>query len=648
MGSAKRLSACLLSLLFLCQSAAAEESIEDLLKTYRKESDLSRRTKKENAGFVVVYTRDDLERMQVYRLTDILRELRFQSYMINDFGMVDPIHIDPYFYSSDVIKVYVNDHEITTGFSGSGLQFYGNVDMGMFDHVEVYYHTPVLDIATEPAAILVKLYTKEPERENGGSLSARLGERGSQEISASYARVMGEWSYYAYAEESENNFRHEHNRVEAFGRDYTVSRDYAQQHLYLDLHKKSQRLELEYLGQKHDPFTAQSVWITPTGGDWEQPMLRAAYSSDFLDDSLHLDASYVYSELTFDMRSDAPFWGQMIPDYRSSVTYPPYGTNRFHLHVDGNLFTAKSYYEKRLWPKHLVKAGVEYRYKDASVSDYRFNTLAIADRDAYMHYGSVYLQDQYAVLPNAMLSASFKYNYYDFTRHSDDPAHETLATWQGRVAFSYLDGPWSYKAFLNHVEFPTQLYVLVLHNYTLDSQIYNAVSGEVKRLGEKNDIRFLLSRSWMSDIFIMHTLHPQEVIRTDFRMTNASFDYTHRFSDDHRLDFNLNWSKYRDLPVTKTGFLAGYVRLLDTFGDLDLFNEVIYREKTPYLDTGWDYSAGAVYHVTRDFKIAIKGVNILDKAQDEVFVVAPGLEPSDRVILPIVGRQLYVSMEWLF
>ncbi|WP_456451225.1 TonB-dependent receptor plug domain-containing protein [Hydrogenimonas sp.] len=622
----------------------AEESIESLLKSYRKEADLSKQTKKENAGFVVVYTRDDMERMQIYRLSDILRELRFKTHNLNDFGMADPIHDDPYFYSSDIIKVYVNDHEITSGFSGSGLQFYGNVDMGMFDHVEVYYHAPVLDIATEPAAILIKLYTKDPERENGGSLVARLGDRGTQELALSHAKVMEEWSYYAYAEESDNNFRHYTNTLprDLGGKSYEVSREYIQQHVYLDLHNDTQRLELEYLDQKHDPFTGQSLLITPTGGYWKQPMLRASYSADLLDDELHVDASYIYSELNFDITSDGPFWGQFIGDFNVTLAPP----NHFHTDVDGNLFTVKTYYEKKVWDKHLVKMGLEYRYKDATLKNYYFDFKKAPDRDAYMHYSSVYVQDQYQVISNAMLSASIKYNYYDFERHAVDTIHDSMDTWQGRVAFSYIKDEWYFKIFASHVEFPTQLYVLVLHDYILDSQKFNAVSSEIKYKGEKNDYRVFLSHSWMEDIFLMNTLQPHVILRTDFQMNNLSFDFTHRFSPNHRLDFNINWSKFDDIEVPKTGFLAGCVRLLDTFGSLDLYNEIIYREETPYLDTGWDYSVGAIYHVTPDLKFSLKAINVLDEAQEQFFLT-PGINEGYKT-MPIVGKQFYVSVEWLF
>jgi iron complex outermembrane receptor protein len=637
-----------------------EESIDVLLKNYRKEADLSNQTKKENAGYVVVYTRDDLERMQIFRLSDIFKELQFLRYNLNNFGMPDPLHVEPFFYSSDAIKLYVNNHEITSGFSGSGLQFYGNVDMGMFDHVEIYYGAPVLDVATEPSAIVIKLYTKSPERENGGNLTLRVGDRGSQEAFMSHARDLGEWSYFVYVEESENNFKHTQNRVTfdipgivSIDRAFQVSQDYSQQHLFLDLHRDMHSLELEYLGQKHDPFTAQSLYIAPESGDSQQPMYRVSYSGDFLDDAFHVDLSFIRSELEFDMRSFGPYWGQLLIDTERNDPSVYINDNTFNLHVNGDIFTAKSYYEERIGDVHLVKIGAEYRYKNADLDDYRFNDYRFEDKQADMDIWSIYVQDQIQVRSNAMLSLSLKYNYYDFERKSSNSAEETLSTWQGRVAFSTIFDAWHLKGFLNHVEFPTQLYVLVMHDNKLESQKLDGISGEIKRVGKKNDVRLFLSYSWMHDIQVLGVDDIHRHRLADVERFNASMDYVHRFSDDHRLDINVNWVKFKDDELLskrfpKDHYFGGYVRLLDTFDSIDLFNELVYHENRGELDAGWDYSAGIIYHVNDDLSFALKGVDIFDGAQEGYYLKRlPGTTMTGMPI-PTVGRQFYLSMEWLF
>lgn len=649
------------------QPLFAEESIEDLLKSYRKEADLSKQTKKENAGFVIVYTRDDLERMQVYRLSDLLKSMWFFRYDLNSFGMPDPLQQNPVFYSSDSIKIYVNDHEMTSGFSGSGLLFYGNIDMGMFDHVEIYYDSPVLDVATESSIAVIKLYTKEPARENGGDLVLRLGNRGMQETSASYAQVLDKWSYYAYAQESENYFRHEQNQG------YDISKDYRQQHLFFNLKRENHEFEFEYLNSDHDPFTAQSMEITPIGGYWEMPFYRASYSGEWLDEKLHTDFSYIHSSIEMEMRSKSLFWGQIYfpfaptgdpsnpvdpanPFNPGSWIPGPDGNHYFKYEGSGDVFTTKVYYD-HVWERHQLRFGAEYRYKSSEVDEMRFNHIENAKDKAYFNIGSFYLQDQVSVKENAMLSLSFKYNFYDLHRKYDGTSTEdSLDTWQGRIAYSQIDDRWHYKIFLTHTELPTQLFELLLHDAVLDTQKYTSLSGEAKYIEGPDQFRLILSGNRAEDINIIDwsVTHGSRVQLVDIDLFNSVFEAIHHIDENHRIDFNLHYTHMdKKFPNANKNFVGGTLRLLDTFGKWDLFNELIFRQKTRGLDAGWDFNAGVKYHATKDLTFALKGVNIFDSAKETNYYtlhMQPGVADPilGRVTLPVVERQVYFSVEWLF
>ena len=654
-------------ILGIFQPLWAEESIDDLLKSYRKEADLSKETKKENAGFVVVYTRDDLERMQVYRLSDLIKSMWFLHYDLNSFGMPDPMQQNPVFYSSDSIKIYVNDHEMTSDFSGSGLLFYGNIDMGMFDHAEIYYDSPVLDVATEPAIAVIKLYTKKPERENGGDLVLRLGDQGMQEASVSYAKIFDQWSWYAYAQESENYFRHDQHLG------YDISKDYRQQHLFFNLEREDHRLELEYLNQSHDPFTAQSMAITPKGGYWRMPFYRASYSGEWAEKSLHTDISYIHSSIEMDMRSKSLFWGQLYfpfaptgnpanptdPDnpFNPGSWIPgPDGNHHFRFEGSGDIFTAKIYHD-RVWGKHQLRFGAEYRYKSSEVDEMRFNHVRNANDEASFNIGSFYLQDQISVRDNSMLSLSFKYNYYDLNRRYDgDSYDDSLDTWQGRVAYSFIDDRWHYKVFLTHSELPTQLFELLLHDAQLDTQKYTSLSGEAKYVSDKDRFRLILSGSKAEDINIVDwsVTHGSRVDLVDIDLFNAVFEVVHNISENHRIDFNIHYSHMdKAFPNANENYVGGLVRLLDTFDRWDIFNEIVFKQKTHGLDAGWDYNAGIKYHATKDLTFSIKGVNIFGEAKETNYYtleMQPGASTPllGQIALPVVEKQVYFSLEWLF
>ena len=101
-----------LYVLFLILSVSAyAQDIDDLLTQYKEASELSHKTKDEAAGNLIVYTRDDLERMQANTLKDIIKSLRFFQYAENRMGQPDMLNQDPITYYSKGVRLYLNDNE---------------------------------------------------------------------------------------------------------------------------------------------------------------------------------------------------------------------------------------------------------------------------------------------------------------------------------------------------------------------------------------------------------------------------------------------------------------------------------------------------------------------------------------------------------
>jgi len=115
---------------FLLSSICAQD-IDSLLQNYKEESDHSNKTKDESAGNLIVYTRDDLERMQVESLKDILKSLRLFSYFENRLGQTDILNADPLSYYSKSVRIYLNENELLTSIAGSGLITFGGHGDGL-------------------------------------------------------------------------------------------------------------------------------------------------------------------------------------------------------------------------------------------------------------------------------------------------------------------------------------------------------------------------------------------------------------------------------------------------------------------------------------------------------------------------------------
>ena len=65
---------------------AKEADLSQLLQNYASSEALYHKTKIESAGHVIVYSRRDLERMQAYRLSDVLKTIPVFTLQISRIG----------------------------------------------------------------------------------------------------------------------------------------------------------------------------------------------------------------------------------------------------------------------------------------------------------------------------------------------------------------------------------------------------------------------------------------------------------------------------------------------------------------------------------------------------------------------------------
>ena len=183
--------------IFFYQDGKAE-NIDALLGVYAEEADLSNKTKKESAGHVTVYTRRDLERMQVKSLYELLKNVVPFRYNEDTSGYTDLTFVDFQPSKSNNFRVYFNDHEIVTPYYGNGLMLFSQIDFGIVDHVEIYRGIPSFEFGVEPAAYVIKLYSKKPSRELGGRVSTALASHGTTDTNIYYADELDSFSYIGY------------------------------------------------------------------------------------------------------------------------------------------------------------------------------------------------------------------------------------------------------------------------------------------------------------------------------------------------------------------------------------------------------------------------------------------------------------------
>jgi iron complex outermembrane receptor protein len=604
------------------------------LDLYRKNNDLSEKTKNEALGHITIYTRDDIERMQAYKLSDLLQSLRLFRYDENMFGMTDVFHEDPIPYLSSMVKIYINDHEITSAFTGNGLFVYGNIDLGFVDHVEIYEGTSSTYVNTDPSLATIKLYSKDPSREDGSHIQAYVGSRGTNHQNISFATDTKDLKYYLYASRTDaNREKYEH-------KDHTLSRDYEDLHALFTLKYKNIDLDAEILKHRKDAFLSYSMFATPQDSDMEYLMGRISTKISFLDDdSLKLFLSVVRFDESTDLNMDGTRWSSDIDDFKL---------------VDDNLTSSSldDTYDIKLektltYNMHHLITGTQFRFKH--FHDVEVYNRGIKDTDpefAEHKILSFYLQDDYMFNEQHLLSISGKINHYHSKSNRND---DIFNTYQARAGYIYSSKNDSFKTFLSFMQIPTEQYSLTIsksNNIEILDMI-DLTSEYIKTIGSH---QVSLTAQFVQNDNMNGLLSTNNSDKSD--SYSASIKYNYNFDEFNNLKSMLYMNEFPSLitnDIRKS--VGGFIQLFNHYNRWDIFNEAVYYELIDTPAHGLTYNASLRYHISRDFIVSLKGSNIFNSAakSEYNYLSINGFIPSlQSLYYSPIDQLISVGLEYSF
>ncbi|NOR57959.1 MAG: TonB-dependent receptor plug domain-containing protein, partial [Sulfurimonas sp.] len=227
--------------------------LDDLLAQYEKSESLYHKTKIESAGHIILFSREDLDQMQAYTLNDVLKTIRMYNIQATRTGMTTLVKSGSNQVAPNPVKIFLNSHELNSETLGNALTQYGKMGLYFIDHIEVYQAGNSVTFGNEPGSMIIKLYTKEPSRENATSTQVSVDTRGSLNLRAIDARDLGEYSYLANIDISKNNYETYNTNG------YDLSRDDTRGQLYVKFSKdESYDIEVGASKEKFDSFSGLS------------------------------------------------------------------------------------------------------------------------------------------------------------------------------------------------------------------------------------------------------------------------------------------------------------------------------------------------------------------------------------------------------
>ena len=601
------------------------ENIDELLKAYKSESELSKITKSESAGFLDIYTREELEKMQAHTLMDILKLMTIPFVTRNSNNATSFTKPTFSFMPPYAIRLYINDHDVTSTSFGSAMVLWGDMPIDHIDHIEIYKSASSVEFGNEAGTVIIKLYTKLPEREEGGKVRASVDQRGSYYTSAYYAHTTKSGLSYIFSANGTGIKTKEYEN-----RGYELKSDLNELSLYLNIQKDGLRVEGASYKKEKGNFLGRGRAYTPLDGEIENFHNYIHIEKKFQN---NLKISYSYDHLDFEEKGidkSGIFAGAagFVEDYE------------FYIHDIIHSFTAEKLF------KHYngeLLVGAFYK-KKKMIADGKFDAFA-TDFENTLNLYSLYLEDRFSINPTTTLIASFKGDYYSYDKEISSRKEHIL-----RVGAIKNIGDFQLKAFYTKTYYALPFLAL----YGPDKAPY--IADHTLKFPEPTltslGIRYKNSRHTIDSRVSLITVKNKVVPKPDGTLFNKDKGWYHQYEIKYEFKIDENnlfkadaYMGENSADIVMSPKYGGHIQLFNTIDRFEIYNQIGYRSNYEAYGVDvkptFDYSASLKYFVSKDFSVGIKGENIFGTGYKQSY---PGLDYA----MPIFDRKYWLNLEYLF
>ena len=606
-------------IVILFVQAIYAQNIDTLLDTLAQKDDMSVHTKKENAGYLTIFTRQDLDRMKVRSLKELIEKIPFLRYNENSTGLSAP-YFQPYQVNNPTkIRLYINSREVLSPLFGSGFQILGQIDMAYIDHIEIYMGVPSYEISMEPTTVVIKAYTKTGKRENTTMMGISGGSYGTSDTYGYTSQDMKDFSYFVYG--NHRNLK----REKLYKSGSTLSRDKESEDFYAQVTMPKSKFEFQAMKGSMDNFIGESWNMTPKNSDTDFSYLYAGYSYASLDKSLKGSIDYSYMTHDYKDSSNTPLGLRSIPAF---PFYVPYYKTRAK--IDEHLLDTQIS-KKLKFDKFSLLFGLRNRYKrfiqDVHArDDINIPNNSYDSEDIVSVFGEMdYLLNEH----NRLLLSTSVEKYIENANVKD----ETI--YGGRIGHIYSTDNFTQKSFLFYGEFRPTPYELMVNDLlqpglnTLDSQKAYVVS--TKSIWRHKDLTtsLLIART-VTDKYIYSDLNNFGIFtnaQNKFTFDTVSLKTKYTFNGTDKIEFNF-WTVFEDFGKNSSNRYdakyGGYLSLFKKFGKIDTYNSITYRHGYDNVGAGWNYNLTLNYLYSRHLTFFLKGENLFkDALKSDYYRVNP-------------------------
>jgi vitamin B12 transporter len=624
----------LILLFIIFYTSLFSNDLDNLLQQYNTTSEKSLQTIDEKLGHVFIYSQKDIQLMQYNKLNDILKELPLINFNKNRFGVLTVSPSATKAAVSGFLRVFINDHEVSSLYNQSATISWGNLPLDFIDHIEIYYGESSFSYGAETGIYFIRLYTKKGNKENGTEINLKGTSKNSfsQSMTDSKTYESG-WSHLAYVsnEKSKENTEYKSN---------VLNNDATRRYLFLNLNNETTDINMSYNDLKKDNYLGQSYDAVPDDGEILTKDFYIDITKYFLNDnSLKLNVSLDVNNLkTEEINKEGMdllyFRNYKEIDSDSKLTKLKADITKSYEYGNNNFVSGISL-SKKEYDKQNIKI-VNFSNKVTNLNHYsNFNEEQII---------SFLLEDDYKLFDNLLLIGNAKIDKYERTGFLDDITESLYRV--GAIYTPYEN--FGLKTFYTKTYLPPSFYNVdyAFINRNLDVQKYKFFTIEGVYTTEKQKFRITHHNVQIDDFLYYHPTYGfMNVSDRTIKTEGFIYSYDYQLSDSDKLLLNYFATKISEnVSNSNKGVNIKYMGEYDKF---EYFTSLIYRNAYTYsdlnVDASYNVSFGTSYNVNKNLKISLKGENLLNSSTQSIFS-----DSGKEFALDDYERIFTLSMKWMF
>ena len=602
------------------------QSLNSLLNKIEKDNDLSQITKQESAGISYVITRYQLDMMQAKYLKDVLKNTAI-SYHSNRYNLLDPFSLAMSPFGNNNIKIFIDNYEINSMSSENGIFLFSNLPLDFVDHIEIYYFSSADKFFGEPVYAVIKLYSKDPKRDNGLNLNASISE-----ITNSQSLAIGDYKtnpYYLYVSKNKVNLKIKNDEK-------LISKDSDTYHIFAKTKNNYGDFMFNAIIDDRAGFMGMSLDGKPDVSTLQNKQFLIGYENTFKKLKVNYTLSYQQSNEEFEENPQPLFvTNKYIPVHFMNTKGENF-TNYLKLSLD-ILNNETSKIDGGILLKNEKNFNIDYKINNQQ----KFN--GIRNQTKY----TAFINNRYHYLSNSILDTSLSYSIYD------NDVTDDFYLLNVKIGNSYFyNNSNIFKLFYFHIENSPPNYLInsIFQNKKLIPTISNSyVFKYKKKVNESNNffITFVTGDS------------TKQIISKNNGLENSNEKIKLNFID-------MRWSK--DYNYINNFLIEGFIFWLDNarlkqhhqvsvlnthrYKKFDFFENIIYKKLTFTSDTnsGFDLDLGVSYNLNDNLMISLKGESLLSTRYEEEYMRYDISKMTflDPLKTPAIPRNISLSVEYSF